>query len=103
MNLGAALSDLVTGKASTGDLVGSIVVETRFTPPIVIDKPLAGGGAPNPIAALLMPKITVTTPYGQVVKAPYGEPKDNYWPLVATGGVVLLAGLLLLAVRGLRK
>lgn len=98
------LRGLLTGEINQDNVIGSVTIETRWLPPIVIDKPLQGGGGPpNPLMQFLAPRVIITTPLrGDIVSTPYGEPGPNKWPqvklLLAVGGVaavLLLAGKIL--------
>lgn len=81
---------------AVGDLIEQIVIETRFFPPIVIDRPLDNQpGPPNPLLSLLRPKITISTPLSApIVAHPWGDVGRNYWPEVQAG----LVGLAVVAV-----
>lgn len=73
--------------------VQSIVIETAYGPPIVIDDPLKPA-PPNPFLQALKPKITLTIK-GQnpLIITPYGDPGVTRWPIVKVGALVL-GGLL---------
>jgi len=76
------------------ELVQRITVESRFTPPIVIDQPFEDTNAPpNPLLVLLKPKITLTTAFGDSVTAPYGDPVESLWPQIR----LTLAALVMVA------
>lgn len=75
--------------------VQSIVIETAFTPPIVLNEPFATGGEPSTMGSLLRPKVTFKSTSGSFSIAPYGNP-PNYWPYVLLG----LAGVGVLAILG---
>jgi hypothetical protein len=76
----------------------SIVIETSFTPPIVINDPFKTGqpGATSALAKYLRPKVTFDTTAGRFAVAPYGSPSDN-WPYVRLAllsiGVLAILGL----------
>jgi hypothetical protein len=66
------------------DLINRIVIDSAYGPQIVIDKPLAPDpNAPAPwYLQLLKPQITIVTPLGTRVIAPYGAPGETQWPTV---------------------
>lgn len=76
---------------AVGDLIERVVIETRFLPPLVIDRPLDNQpGPPNPLLSFLKPKITITTPVRDpIISQPYGDPVRNYWPEVKIGLIAL--------------
>lgn len=82
-------------------LVTKATIESAYLPPIVIDKPFAPGGEPNPLLKALRPRITVELASGSiapVVIAPYGDPGPSKWPMVRTGlliGGAITLGLIL--------
>ena len=50
----------------------TITFSTNLTPPLVIDLTGGGGGSPSGLASLLQPTLTLNTPVGGIVVAPFG-------------------------------
>lgn len=93
---GAAISD-------PAGIVTSIVVETEYGPPIVVDQPLVSGNEPSPYGAFMKPMITVNFKPGTLnpwVIAPYGKP-TSHWQAVKIAGVVGGAAMLYFLVMGI--
>jgi len=83
--------------------VGSITVKTTLGPDLTIDQPFASG-PPSPAATvagnILKPAIVVADANGNTLfsSAPYGDPGETAWPLVAAGiGLMAVALVYLMA------
>lgn len=77
-------------------LVQSITIESRFSPPIVIDDPFGASSAPASfLFKLIRPKITASIAGAPVSTAPYGEPGQSFWPFIKIALIVVI-GLLIL-------
>lgn len=79
------------------EAVDTIRIETAFLPTIILDKPLEGG-QPNPLMALLKPRITVSGRYGAQTLEPYGAPPYN-WPAVQIGLIAVAVVVTLIILR----
>jgi hypothetical protein len=82
------------------EIVRRITVETRWLPPIVIDRPLEPSATQNPLMDFLKPRISVSiNPIlraSPVVSEPWGSPGVSQWPQVRVAlavGAFLLAGV----------
>ncbi len=87
---------------STGLLsavVQGVTFRSQITPPYRYD-PNAPAPPADPASGWLMqfvkPAIDIETPGGPVTFAPYGEPTQDYYPLVAVGGIATLVGIVVL-------
>lgn len=93
--------------SSLSGLIEQIVVETKYLPPIVIDKPLAGSSRPgmgSKLVKALQPRVSLKV-RGQkpIVFRPYGDPVPNEWPTVKFTGLAAGGTLAFLFLRGLLK
>jgi len=87
-----------------GDAVEQVRIDTRFLPPIIINRPLddtGTSGPPSRVMTLLKPQITITSPILKQtsVRAPYGVPGPTQWPKVR----LALIGLSLVGAYGLYR
>jgi hypothetical protein len=100
-NLGRK-ADSVAAAAKTGDLV-DVELRTRWLP-TVSSKPLAPGPSSSPswLLTLLQPRLVVSSPLGTLDRAPWGDPGESRWPLVALVLAAAAIGVGYLAYKGAR-
>lgn len=77
--------------------IGRVEIRSQFTPPTVVNDPLAPGQAgqePSLLMRLLKPEARVYDPEGNllVAVAPAGEPTENYLPYLVVGATVIVVG-----------
>lgn len=74
-------------------IVSKIVIDSEYGPQIIIDQPMAAGGSGTPswVMDLLKPQITVITPFGNKVIAPWGTPGPTRWPEIKIALLVIAA------------
>lgn len=77
--------------------IGRVEIRSQFTPPTVVNDPLAPGAQdaqPSLLMRLLKPEARVYDPEGNllVAVAPAGEPTENYLPYLVVGATVLVVG-----------
>lgn len=81
------------------DLV-TVDIESKLLPRIHWaydpEAPSAPAGDGPWLLRWLRPRITVRHPFGEVVKAPWGEPGESTWPLVLVVPLVLLVSVVAL-------
>ena len=89
------MNDLLSSVAQQA--VTGVTFRSTVTPPYRYDPWAPSEPAPpNPLLALLRPAVDVETAAGPVTIAPYGEPTENYAPVVAVGGLAAIVGLVVL-------
>lgn len=97
--MAADFLSLLTGgaNAALSRAVGPVTFKSQLHAPITVD-PFASDGAPAPSASrfsvmhLLKPEVSVQTPTGELVFAPYGHPSANYGPYICAGlGLVVIS------------
>jgi hypothetical protein len=98
------------GQGLASQFVQKVQIDSVLLPQITINDPLG----PSPVAAsedspgflsLLKPRITVYTPSGPFITAPWGDPGEtSAWPLIeaglAIGGVLAIYGTIKLLRSG---
>jgi hypothetical protein len=72
-------------------VITGIRIESAITPTITIDRPFQDSGTVNPLLALIKPKVTLITPFGESVSHPWGDPGASMWPTIQVGVVLLIA------------
>ena len=78
--------------------IGRVEVRSQFSPPVVVDDPLApSSGPPQPppwYLRLLKPEIRVYAPDGSLTMAvaPAGPPTENYVPYLVGGTLIFVLG-----------
>jgi hypothetical protein len=82
----------------------TVVVETKFTPPLTVNVSGAAGGPPGLVTRLLKPKVSVLVAGNTLASvAPAGEPYPNHWPtvriVVAIGAALAVYGALRLGLK----
>lgn len=79
------------------ELITRLVIDSAYGPQVVIDKPLASdpSASPSRVMSILKPQITVITPLGNKVIAPWGKPGETRWPEVQIALLALLVALLI--------
>ena len=87
--------DVASALSALGrEQVGRVELRSQFTPPVVVNDPLApSSGPPAWWMRLLKPEARVYDPQGNLVVAvaPAGEPTENYFiPSLVVGGLLVL-------------
>jgi hypothetical protein len=81
------------------ELVTQLVIDSAYAPRVIIDKPLSSdavtSGPSSWILGVLKPQITVVTPLGNKVIAPWGAPGETRWPIVQWILIALMACLVI--------
>lgn len=89
--------------------VGRVEVRSQFTPPVVVNDPLAPqSGPPQPppwYMRLVKPEVRIYAPDGTLTMAvaPAGEPTENYLPYAIAGGAALAVGAWVIGALLLRR
>ena len=105
MAMGAGVWALVkAGLAAARAIVGRVELRSRLLPPINVE--VSGPSGPPSTAGRLVralqPAVTVRSPLGTFVLAPYGEPDPGAWKgnlaaviagVAAVGGLATIVGL----------
>ena len=77
----------------------TVLLETRWTPPLMVNLSTSGPQPPSLIVRVLKPRVTIALAGTSVATvAPAGDPEPNEWPkvriaLLVAGGLALI-GLL---------